>query len=136
MRSSAPGESSTVRESTLEAIANAIRDGTFALMRPVTTFTDGRWVARTRWMPDRARLLRDLDDRVLDLATLAHDQVGELVDDQHDVGHPLGGALAVDRDRARAVAPTPSAVAPAAALASGRALNAAMLRTLCAASSL
>ena len=34
---------------------------------------------------DRARLLGDLDDRVLDLAALAHDQVGQLVDDQHDV---------------------------------------------------
>ena len=35
----------------IEAIANAIRDGTLALIRPVTTLTDGRWVARTRWMP-------------------------------------------------------------------------------------
>ena len=35
----------------MEAIAKAIREGTFALMSPVTTLTDGRWVARTRWMP-------------------------------------------------------------------------------------
>src|SRR6185503_16100728 len=51
MRSSAPGASSTVRESTIDAIANAMRDGTLALMRPVTTLTDGRCVASTRWMP-------------------------------------------------------------------------------------
>ena len=31
--------------------ANAIRDGTFALIIPVMTSTDGRCVARTRWMP-------------------------------------------------------------------------------------
>ena len=111
MRSSAPGASRTVRESTLEAIANAMRDGTLALIRPVTTLTDGRWVARTRWMPDRARLLGDLDDRVLDLAALAHDQVGELVDDQDDVRHPLAR-----RRRRGAVARL--------------ALKAAMLRTL------
>ena len=34
------------------AVANASRDGTLALMRPVTTSTDGRWVASTRWIPD------------------------------------------------------------------------------------
>ena len=35
----------------LEAIANAIRLGKLALIRPVTTLTDGRWVARTMWIP-------------------------------------------------------------------------------------
>ena len=33
------------------AIANAIRLGKLALIRPVTTLTDGRWVASTMWMP-------------------------------------------------------------------------------------
>ena len=51
MRSSAPGASRIVRESIWEAIANAIRLGKLALIRPVTTLTDGRWVARTMWMP-------------------------------------------------------------------------------------
>ena len=51
MRSSAPGASRIVRESIWDAIANAIRLGKLALMRPVTTLTDGRWVARTRWIP-------------------------------------------------------------------------------------
>ena len=32
--------------------AKASRLGTFALMRPVTTSTLGRWVASTRWMPE------------------------------------------------------------------------------------
>ena len=48
---SAPFWSRMVRLSTLDATRNAIRLGKFALMRPVITFTDGRWVARIRWMP-------------------------------------------------------------------------------------
>ena len=40
-----------VRESTWEATAKAMREAMFALMVPVMTFTDGRWVATTRWMP-------------------------------------------------------------------------------------
>jgi hypothetical protein len=48
---SAPPWSRIVRLSACVAIASAIRDGTFALMSPVTTSTDGRWVATMRWMP-------------------------------------------------------------------------------------
>ena len=40
-----------VRESIFDATWNAMRDGKFALMRPVITSTDGRCVARIRWMP-------------------------------------------------------------------------------------
>ena len=40
-----------VLESTPDATENAIRDGTFALITPVMTLTDGRWVAMTRWIP-------------------------------------------------------------------------------------
>ena len=39
------------RESVWEETANAIRDGTFALIMPVITSTEGRCVASTRWMP-------------------------------------------------------------------------------------
>ena len=39
------------RESVRLEVANASRDGTLALISPVTTSTDGRWVAITRWMP-------------------------------------------------------------------------------------
>ena len=51
MRSSAPGWSRIVRESIWDAIANAIRLGKLALIRPVTTLTDGRCVASTMWIP-------------------------------------------------------------------------------------
>jgi len=37
-----------VRLSTLAETRNAMRHGKFALMSPVMTFTDGRWVASTR----------------------------------------------------------------------------------------
>ncbi len=40
-----------VRESILLDTWNATRVGILALMRPVITSTDGRWVATTRWMP-------------------------------------------------------------------------------------
>ena len=40
-----------VRESTCDDTAKAIRVGKFALIRPVTTSTDGRCVATMRWMP-------------------------------------------------------------------------------------
>ena len=48
---SAPIWSRIVRESTLLATWNAMRDGILALIRPVITSTDGRCVARIRWMP-------------------------------------------------------------------------------------
>ena len=48
---SAPLPSRIVRESVFDDTRNEIRDGMFALMRPVITSTDGRCVARIRWMP-------------------------------------------------------------------------------------
>ena len=48
---SAPGWSRMTRLSARLEVANARRDGTLALIRPVTTSTEGRWVAITRWMP-------------------------------------------------------------------------------------
>ena len=74
-----------------EAIAKAIRLGKFALIRPVTTFTDGSLRRQHQVDAGRARLLGEPDDRVLDVPALAHHQVGQLVDDDHDVGHPVGG---------------------------------------------
>ena len=50
-RLSAPAWSRITRESVWLETANAIRDGTFALIIPVITSTDGRCVASTRWMP-------------------------------------------------------------------------------------
>jgi hypothetical protein len=40
-----------VRESVLEETWKVRRVGKLALMMPVSTSTDGRWVARIRWMP-------------------------------------------------------------------------------------
>ena len=51
-RLSAPLWSRMVRESTLAETWNAMRVGMLALIRPVITSTDGRCVARIRWMPE------------------------------------------------------------------------------------
>ncbi len=40
-----------VRESVPLETANAIREGTLALMIPVMTSTEGRWVAKIKWIP-------------------------------------------------------------------------------------
>ncbi len=50
-RCSAPITSSTVRESTRVATRKLMRDGKFALIKPVITSTLGRCVASTRCMP-------------------------------------------------------------------------------------
>ena len=51
MRRSAPGWSRMTRLSASDDTANASREGTLALMTPVMTSTDGRWVAITRCRP-------------------------------------------------------------------------------------
>ena len=86
---SAPLPSRMTRESIFDETLNAMREGRFALMTPVRTSTDGRCVATTRWMPDRARLLRDPHDRLLDVLGRRHHEIGELVDDDHDERHRL-----------------------------------------------
>ncbi len=45
---SAPCWSRMTRLSVNDDVANANRDGTLVLISPVTTSTDGRWVASTR----------------------------------------------------------------------------------------
>ena len=50
-RRSAPGWSKMTRLSARLDTAKASRAGMLALMTPVMTLTDGRWVATTRWMP-------------------------------------------------------------------------------------
>ena len=87
MRSSAPGASSTVRESTLDAIANAMRDGHVGLDQAGHDVDAGPLRGEHQVDAHGARLLGDLDDRVLDLAALAQDQVGQLVDDHDHVRH-------------------------------------------------
>ena len=48
---SAPGLSKITRLSANELVAKDSRYGTLALIKPVTTSTDGRCVASTRWIP-------------------------------------------------------------------------------------
>jgi hypothetical protein len=132
----------------LAATWKAMRAGMLALMTPVMTSTDGRWVATMQWMPRGARHLRDAGDGHFDVGRRDQHQVGQLVDDDHDVGELLGNDdvlvarhddLLVDLHgkpvgaRARlfpcgrsAAVPAPSA---ATACPSGRSLNDLMLRT-------
>src|SRR5512135_3122181 len=93
-RLSAPCWSRIVRESTFEDTWNATRVGTFALMRPVITSTDGRCVARIRWMPEAC-------DQLLDLLARDHHQVRQLVDHDHDERQRLEVLGIVRRERER-----------------------------------
>ena len=84
---SAPGSLMMVRLSILEATRKLMRTGKLALMVPVTTSTEGRCVAITRWMPAaRAFCARRCTSASTRLPGGDH-QVGELVDDDDDVGH-------------------------------------------------
>ena len=69
---SAPLPSRIVRESIFDATRNAMRAGRFALMRPVITSTDGRCVARIRWMPTARAICarRAIDSSTSLLATI------------------------------------------------------------------
>ena len=81
---SAPAWSRMTLESVAEATAKARRAGTLALITPVMTLTDGRWVAMTRWMPTARAIwaMRQID--VLHVAGGHHHEVGQLVDDDED----------------------------------------------------
>ncbi len=95
MSFSAPGVSMITRESIPVATLNAMRFVMFALMRPVTTFELGRWVATMRWIPAARAELGDTHNRGLDVLARNHHEVGELVDDDDEVGHlgQLAGGL-------------------------------------------
>ena len=82
---SAPIWSRMVLESTREETWNAIRAGILALIRPVMTSTEGRWVASDQVDTGRPRLLRQACDQFLDLLADDHHHVGELVDHHDDV---------------------------------------------------
>jgi hypothetical protein len=81
-----------------------IRVGKLALMVPVITSTDGRWVAMIRWMPAARAIWASRCTAHLDVLAGHHHQVGDLVDDHHQVGHVLGADfLALDRSAGRFV---------------------------------
>ena len=95
---SAPFWSRMVRLSTFDATRNAIRLGKFALMRPVITFTDGRCVARIRWMPMARAFCASMRERRLHLPLHRHHQVRQLVDhDDDEREHALRVRLVLGR---------------------------------------
>ena len=71
-RRSAPGWSRMTRLSARLDTAKARRAGTLALMTPVMTLTDGRWVAMTRWMPTARAIwaMRQIDSSTSRAATI------------------------------------------------------------------
>ena len=72
IRRSAPGWSRMTRESASDETEKAIREGMFALITPVMTSTEGRWVARTRWMPTARAIwaIRQTDSSTSRAATI------------------------------------------------------------------
>ena len=94
---SAPFWSRITRESVCEDTAKAIREGTLALIMP-GDHVDARALRREHEVDaDRARLLREADDRVLDVGRRDHHQVRELVDHAEDVGQRRFAALRARR---------------------------------------
>ena len=83
---SAPFWSRITRESVCEETAKAIRDGHVGLDHAGDDVHARALRGEHEVDADRARLLREADDRVLDVGRRDHHQVGELVDDAEDVG--------------------------------------------------
>ena len=82
------------RLSVLEATAKAMRAGKLALIRPVTTSTEGRWVASDHVDAGGARQLCQAGDGALGLIGGDHHQVGQFIDHHQQVGQflsALGG---------------------------------------------
>jgi len=75
-----------------------MREGRFALITPVMTFTDGRWGGDDDVDAGGTRQLGQPRDQGLDFRWRHHHQVREFVDDGHDVMHVVGDFefLAVD----------------------------------------
>ena len=57
-----------------------------ALMTPVTTLTDGLWVAITKWIPAALASWARPADGILHLAGRHHHKICQLVDDDHKLG--------------------------------------------------
>ena len=69
---SAPGWSRITRLSASDDTEKAMRDGMLALITPVITSTDGRWVASTRWIPTARAIwaIRQTDSSTSRAATI------------------------------------------------------------------
>ena len=99
---SAPGWSRMTRLSASDEVAKASRLGTLALIRPGHD-VDRRALRREHQVDAGGPgQLGDADDRVLDVARRDHHQVGELVDDDQQIGVRRQHALAPRRHLDRA----------------------------------
>ena len=85
---SAPGVSKITRLSASELVAKERRDGTFALINPVTTSTDGRWVASTKWIPaERANwVIRTTDSSTSFAATIIKSASSSIITSRYGYG--------------------------------------------------
>ena len=88
--SSAPFWSITIRLSIRLCTRKLMRVGMFDLIRPVTTVAAGRCVARIRWMPTARDFCANRTMNAFHFFAAGHHQVGQLIDDDHDVRQMLG----------------------------------------------
>ena len=95
---SAPGVSKITRLSASELVAKDRREGTLALINPVTTSTDGRWVANTKWIPaERANcVMRTTDSSTSFAATIIKSANSSMITSRYGYGStvrslPAGG---------------------------------------------
>ena len=84
---SAPLESRMVRESTLRGNSEAGQEGIFALMTPVMTSTDGRWVADDKVHSGSVPSGASRQIEIFDFTWGCHHQVSWLIDDNNDLRH-------------------------------------------------
>ena len=96
---SAPGLSKITRLSARELVANERREGTLALINPVTTSTDGRCVANTKWIPaERANcVMRTTDSSTSRAATIIKSASSSMITSKYGYGSTTrslpGGAM-------------------------------------------
>ena len=96
---SAPGPLMMVCESWREARRKLMRAGKLFLIIPVMTSVDGPLRRDHEVDAGRARLLGEAGERDLHLARRGHHEVGELVDDHHDVRQLLRSFFVARRHR-------------------------------------
>ncbi|MNC86538.1 hypothetical protein D3C83_22100 [compost metagenome] len=93
---SAPLASRMVRESVFDETRKEIRDGRLALINPVMTSTDGRCVARMRWMPTARAICasRQIDSSTSLLATIIRSASSSMTTTTNGSGFGASGSPA------------------------------------------
>ena len=99
MSRSAPCWSRMTRLSVALDTAKASRAGTLALMTPVMTFTDGRCVAITRWMPTARAIwaMRQIESSTSRAATIIRSASSSITIEDERQARELAGDLAARR---------------------------------------